>query len=130
VTKVGLCNSLKNLVWHSSLPKDEFFPRCYNLTDMAELEEFKEDFRATKAESILKRYVKKKETSQVEKLLIAIHINEKRLCDVDDCIDDPDLENLVTEDEWSAIEKEKWLDEAQHQNLLAQTWYRKIQVMY
>jgi hypothetical protein len=32
--------------------------------------------------------------------LIAIHINEKRLKDVDEVIDDPDLDNLVTDEEW------------------------------
>jgi hypothetical protein len=44
-------------------------------------------------------------------LIIAIHINEKRLKDIDDLIDDPDLENLVTEIEWQNIEKEKSSDE-------------------
>ena len=57
---------------------------------MAEVEEFKEDFRVTRAESILKKYAKKKECPHVEKLLIAIHINEKRMKDVDEAIDDPD----------------------------------------
>jgi len=105
---------LKNLIWSSSVPVDDFFPRCYNLTDLSEVEEFKEDFRANRAECILRKYVKKKECNQVEKLLIAIHVNEKRLKDIDDVIDDPDLSNLVPEDEWAAIEKEKWLDKAQH----------------
>jgi hypothetical protein len=39
--------------------------------------------------------------------LIAIHINEKRLKDVDEIIDDPDLDNLVTDEEWQYIEKDK-----------------------
>ena len=81
------------------------------MTDFRELNEFKEDFRVNKAESILKRYLKKRECSRIEKLLIAIHINEKRLKDIDDIIDDPDLENLVTEIEWQNIEKEKSADE-------------------
>ena len=51
-----------------------------------------------KAESNLKKYLKKKECPNVEKLIISIAINEKRLKDVDEQIDDPDLENLVTEE--------------------------------
>ena len=74
------------------------------------MEEFKEDFRVTRSEAILKRFAKKKECPAVEKLIIAIHINEKRLKDVDDLIDDPDLENLVKEEEWTYIAKEKFLD--------------------
>jgi hypothetical protein len=65
-----------------------------------------------RAESILKRYIKKRECPRIEKLLVAIHINEKRLKDIDDLIDDPDLENLVTEEEWQIIEKEKSSDES------------------
>ena len=98
VTKTGLQSSLKNLIWWSTLPVDQFFPRCYNLTDMQDLEEFKEDHRVIKAESNLKKFLKKKECPHVEKLLISIAINEKRLKDVDEQIDDPDLETLVTEE--------------------------------
>lgn len=97
VTKTGLQRSLKNLVWWSTIPQDLFFPKCYDLTDFKELDEFKEDFRVNRAESILKRFIQKKKCNHIEKLLIAIHINEKRLKDVDDVIDDPDLENLVTD---------------------------------
>lgn len=51
--------------------------------------------------------MKKKEFPHEEKLLIAIHINEKRLKDVDEIIDDPDLDNLVSDEEWKYIEKDK-----------------------
>lgn len=108
VTKTGLQRSLKHLIWWSTIPQDLFFPKCYDLTDFKELDEFKEDFRVNRAESILKRYLQKKKVTHIEKLLIAIHINEKRLKDVDDYIDDPDLSNLVTDQEWFYIEKEKF----------------------
>lgn len=78
------------------------------MTDFEELNEFKEDFRVNRAESILKRYLSKRECSHIEKLLIAIHISEKRLKDIDEVLDDEDLANLVTEDEWTYIEKEKF----------------------
>jgi hypothetical protein len=119
-TKVGLTNNLKYLKWWSTIPIDQFFPRSYDLSEMKEIGEFKEDFRVCRAESILKKFVKKKECPAVEKLIISIHINEKRLKDVDEIIDDPDLENLVKEEEWEYIIKEKWLDPKQKQHFLTQ----------
>jgi hypothetical protein len=44
-------------VWWSTISQDEFFPKCYNLTEFKELEEFKEEFRVNRAESILKRFL-------------------------------------------------------------------------
>lgn len=88
------------------------------MTDSREIEEFKEDFRVTRAESILKRYIKKKEWYSVEKLIVAIYINDKRLKDADEVIDDPDLDNLVTENEWDVIMKDRFPDDANRQDLL------------
>ena len=36
----------------------QFFPRCYDLTDNSELEDFKLDHRVTKSESMLKKCFK------------------------------------------------------------------------
>ena len=87
-----------------------FFPKCFDLTEFKEVNEFKEEFRTNRAEAMLKKFMQKKQCpfENVEKLLIAIHINEKRLLETDDVIDDPELENIVTEDEWVTIEKEKF----------------------
>ena len=49
--------------------------------------------------------------------------------DIDDIIDDPDLENLVTEIEWLNIEKEKSTDEDIFK-LHEEEWYQKIQILY
>ena len=54
------------------------------MTEFRELNEFKEEFRVNRAESILKRYLRRKEAFHVEKLIIAIHISEKRLTDIDE----------------------------------------------
>ena len=40
-TKVGLCHSLKNLIWWNNVEVDSFFPMCFDLTDGSELEDFK-----------------------------------------------------------------------------------------
>lgn len=40
-TKVGLCRSLKQLVWWTDeAAVDSFFPRCFDLTDQEELPDF------------------------------------------------------------------------------------------
>lgn len=80
-----------------------------------------------RAESILKKFLAKRECTHIEKLLIAIRVNEKRLMDVDEQLDDPDLENLVTEDEWTYIEKEKFTG-AQQKDLNKLDWFKRIQI--
>jgi tubulin monoglycylase TTLL3/8 len=47
-TKVGLCHSLKNLIWWNNVEVDTFFPKCFDLTDGEETEDFKNEFRFTK----------------------------------------------------------------------------------
>mmetsp|Transcript_3502 Transcript_3502/g.5971 ORF Transcript_3502/g.5971 Transcript_3502/m.5971 type:complete len:669 (+) Transcript_3502:853-2859(+) len=130
VTKVGLQQSLKNLVWWSTIPQDQFFPKCYNLTDLKELQEFKEDFRVNRAEAILKKYLLKRECPQLERLFVALHVSEKRLMDVDQYIDDPDLENLVNDSEWRLIEKAALTPQDTLDALKQTPWYRKIHQKY
>jgi tubulin monoglycylase TTLL3/8 len=55
-TKVGLCHSLKHLIWWNNVEVDTFFPKCFDLTDGAELEDFKQEYRFQRAESILRVY--------------------------------------------------------------------------
>jgi hypothetical protein len=61
------------------------------------LDEFKEDFRVMRGESILKKYLETSSCKDFPKLFVAIHIAQKRLMDTDKYIDDPDLENLVSD---------------------------------
>ena len=62
-TKVGLCHSLENLVWCvNTADKDTFFPKCFDVTwnagpDEDEREDFLQEYRFIKAESIVKSYV-------------------------------------------------------------------------
>ena len=51
--------------------------------------------------------------------------------DIDDYIDDPNLENLVTDDEWNYIKTEKFQNpEEELKELHKQEWYRLIQLKY
>ena len=60
-TKVGLCRNLRNLIWFDNIDIDTISPRAYDLTDISHLEDFIEDFKLSKAESILKAFAIKKE---------------------------------------------------------------------
>lgn len=52
-TKVGLTHSLKNLIWWNNVPIDTFFPKSFDLTEMEEFEDFKNEYRFIKVSSFL-----------------------------------------------------------------------------
>ena len=83
-TKVGLCHSLRNLVWWNNVEIDSFFPKCFDLTEGEESEDFKNEYRFLKAESILKNYAKDRSFKHQERLQVAITVCEKKMKDVDD----------------------------------------------
>ena len=97
--KLGLYNTFQNLDLYSNIPLDVFFPKSYNLTRLKEINEFHEDFRVTKAESILKKFIEKTNFVHIEKVIVAMHINEKRLSRTA-C-------KLITENEWTHIKNDK-----------------------
>lgn len=47
-TKVGLCRNLRNLVWHDIVDIDSFYPKCFDLNDPDDLENFVEEFKTCK----------------------------------------------------------------------------------
>jgi tubulin monoglycylase TTLL3/8 len=53
-TKIGLCRNLRNLIWFENVDIDTFYPRCFDLNDPDDIENFAEEFKTTKAEAILK----------------------------------------------------------------------------
>ena len=102
-TKAGLCHNLKNLIWFNNIDIDTFFPRAFDLADPGELEDFKEEFKAVKAESILKRYAHLGEDIDELKVRVALAVCERRLKDLDDFIDDPNAILCVQEHEWEIL---------------------------
>ena len=87
-TKTGLSSSLKQLVWWNTVEVDSFFPKCFDLTDncgdQSEEQDFKNEYRFVKAESILKNYLIDKSIKQIERLQVAIAVCEKRMKNIDD----------------------------------------------
>eukprot|EP00347_Sterkiella_histriomuscorum_P014185 403361837 len=125
-TKTGLCHSLKNLVWWNNVEIDAFFPKCFDLTDDMEIEDFKNEYRFIKAESILKTYVAQQSVNQIEKLLLSIKICERRLKDIDDQLDDKTSVLIVSDIEWEYLQKEILTPEQQI-SLRSEKWFQLIE---
>jgi len=54
-TKHQLCRNIKNLAFAESyLDYHSFYPRCFDLSDPLEFEDFIEEFKYSYAESLLK----------------------------------------------------------------------------
>jgi tubulin monoglycylase TTLL3/8 len=55
--KFGLCRNIRNLTLLGRDP-NIFFPRCYDINDVNELEDFYEDFKYTQLKSYLFKFIK------------------------------------------------------------------------
>lgn len=124
-TKSGLCRNLHNLVWHSNVDIDTFYPRCYNATDPIEMDDFKQDFKAIKAECVLKEYARTSGVGE-EKLLVALNVCEKRMRDIDDALDDPNVDTeLVSDTEWEILGNDEITQEALAKKK-HEAWFTKL----
>ena len=103
-TKVGLSHSLRNLIWFNNVDIDTFFPRCFDASDQAELEDLVTEIKAVKAESILRR-ASAGISVALPLLRAALGVCKRRIKDLDDLIDDPNIQNfmLVTAEEWEIL---------------------------
>ena len=45
-TKVGLCHSLRNLIWFNNVEIDTFYPICFDLNEENDIQDFKEEFKS------------------------------------------------------------------------------------
>jgi hypothetical protein len=118
-TKVGLMRSLLTLKWFENVEIDSFFPRCYDLNDLDELEDWVEDFKRTACQSVLSKFVAVAGASgvtdswgdvmseddalrcaQLSVLVLEQYLKKSEL----DSIDEPCDESLqLTPEEWGLI---------------------------
>ena len=103
-TKDGLSHSLRNLIWFNSVDIDTFYPRCFDLSDNAEKEDFFTEFKAMRAEGILKQALAGTKVSK-KVLTTALKVSNKRLRDFDELIDDPHINSweLVSDKDWAIL---------------------------
>ncbi len=128
-TKIGLCHSLRKLVWFNSVDTDRFYPRCYDLVQSNDISDFLEEFKNVRAESVIKRFVMGgHRVSPLEemRLLVALNICQRRVRDPDEALDDPEAgESAVTEEEWEVLRSEVMGKDA----VIVkgkELWYRRI----
>ncbi|KRX01880.1 hypothetical protein PPERSA_05719 [Pseudocohnilembus persalinus] len=130
-TKIGICKNLKNLIWFANIDIDQFYPRCFDLNDPEDYENFLEDFKTTKAESILKTYMRMyKDKDQtldeiLEQAKVALLVCQRKIRDLDDIIDDQNPHCLINQKEWEILSK----DELKSETLAVkkhQAWLEKI----
>ncbi|KAL4480394.1 hypothetical protein ABPG74_020910 [Tetrahymena malaccensis] len=131
-TKVGLCKSLRNLVWHENVDIDTFYPRCFDLNDPEDFENFVEEFKSSKAESILKRYMRMyfEKDQDIEKIkkqaVIAFNVCERKMKELDEIIDDPNSIQLITKKEWNILSADELTEEKLAQKKYEQ-WLERIE---
>ena len=98
--KMGLTHSLQNLIWHKAVDIDSFYPRCYEAHDTDDWLDFEVDFKVTKAQAILKTYVREMRSTYAAEgisqsvsvkqdiLKVAMTVCQRHTIDFDDMLDD------------------------------------------
>ncbi|CAD8172525.1 unnamed protein product [Paramecium octaurelia] len=131
-TKVGLCKSLNNLIWFNNVDKNTFYPRAFDLSDEEDFENFREEFKLSKAEAILKMYLhlfKKKDANLIEKIkpqaIVALSVCRKMLQDINELIDQQKQTAVITQKEWDILSKDDLNVQALAQKK-HQAWLAKI----
>jgi tubulin monoglycylase TTLL3/8 len=64
ISKFGLARNLRTLVLGHNIDVDKFFPRCYDLGDQQDFENFVENFKIGFAETVVRRFLVQPERYQ------------------------------------------------------------------
>lgn len=56
-SKFGVARNLRTLILGSNIDIDKFFPRCYDLADQPDFENFVENFKVGFAETVVRRFL-------------------------------------------------------------------------
>ena len=128
-TKIGLCKNLKNLMMYNNVNINKFYPRSFDLSDISDMADFISEFKITKAECILKKFMASDYNIlqlDEERLLIALNICEKRVKDIDEALDDGNTNSeLVTDNEWKILSN----DELSYEGLAKKkhaNWFKRV----
>jgi len=115
-TKVGLCRNLRNLIWFSNVDINTIYPKCYDLSDDKDYEDFIEEFKFNKAESILKLYARLWNEGDFvlakgmeDTVNVALQVCEKKMIDQDEMLEANGelLPVKITEEEWAILSKDE-----------------------
>lgn len=129
-TKVGLCKNLKNLIWFNTVDIDSFYPRCFDVSEQSDCEEFMIYFKLNKAESVLRQYACGENVPEL-RVETALNVCTRRMRNLDEIIDDPGnhIWELVTDKEWEVLSEDSMsleeLKKIKHEN-----WIQKLDKEY
>lgn len=95
-TKAGLARNIRNLIWYENDDVDQFYPRCYDVNDVAELDDYLEDYKFNQAIATLHGAVDAKEVTfqtpqcniAILKACVANDICQRRLKPLEDMVRD------------------------------------------
>lgn len=65
-TKYGLCKNMRSLSWSQDADPDEFFPRCFDLSEANDRDDFLDYFHDVSAVSLLRRWVSARQSIRHE----------------------------------------------------------------
>jgi tubulin monoglycylase TTLL3/8 len=106
-SKFGLARNLRTLILGHNIDIDKFFPRCYDLGDQPDFENFVENFKIGFAETVVRRFLVQPERyHKLElKVRIALEILERRLNSFSEAIETINTANfpMISPEDWSII---------------------------
>ena len=116
-TKVGLARNIKNLIWHQNENIDEIFPKCYDLNDVGEFDDFVEEFKFGQAIAILRNAFEPNKVAKVLssthnlyklKVAVAIDVCTRRMRPFEDIVIEmmKSEDYLLTQEEWEIMTME------------------------
>lgn len=103
--KSGLTKNLKNLIFRN-IDIDNFYPRCYDISERNDFEDFMEDFKITKLISLLKEFSENSRTENLisnQKIVCCLEIIERKLNEWETPMQS---RKLITDKEWAIISEE------------------------
>jgi len=120
-TKAGLARNIRNLIWFNNDDIDHIYPRCYDLNDVQEFEDFLEDFKFGEAIAILRLVEKVNELAETKqediqflkfKLCVALSVCERRLKPIEKTVESimKGKSTVVSLEEWNVMTSEKGKD--------------------
>ena len=103
--KSGLTKNLKNLIFRN-VDIDNFYPRCYDISERNDFEDFMEDFKITKLISLLKEFSENSRTENLispQKILCCLEIIDRKMSEWETPMQS---RKLITDREWAVIGEE------------------------
>ena len=79
------------MVWYKNIDISSFFPRCFDLSDQYDYDNFCCDFKVTKAESFLKMYLNNKKNITIEQVKISMNIIKRKMMSFAEIMDEPNV---------------------------------------